>query len=81
MPPGDPPRDPVLKNSQGLLHAGGQDPHLLPENQHRLDYGLEEEPGYPRFLPLSSQDPCQPRPTLPSLLQVAHHCCSVVVPL
>ena len=44
LTPGEPLRDPVLKNTQVPLHTGGRYPHLRPKQQHRMDRRLEKCP-------------------------------------
>ena len=80
MPPGEPLRNPVMKASQGPIHLGGQDSHICPEKQHRLNEHLKEQPQNLWVFPLPAQYPCHPHPALPSLPQVLCHWRPVVVP-
>ena len=56
MPPGEPSREPVLKNTQGPLHPGGQCPRLRPKQQHRLSRRLEKMPRHLWIRPLQAQN-------------------------
>ena len=51
VPPGEPSRDPVLKNTQGQIHPGGHYPRLRPEQQHSLVHRLEKCPDTYVFSP------------------------------
>ena len=55
LPPGETLCEPVLKAAQGLLHPGGQDPHLFPKKQYRLYYCLGKIPQYLRVRPLATR--------------------------
>ena len=75
--PGEPSRDPVLKNTQGPLHTVGHYPCIRPEQQHRLDHRLGKTPRHLWIRHLTAQNPQQLPPTLPCLLKVAYHYCII----
>ena len=54
--PGDPTRDPVLKNFQGLLHPWGEDLRLRPKQQHQLGHRILKIHRHLRIWPLPAQN-------------------------
>ena len=73
LPLSDPSREPVLEAIQGPLHPWGEDPHIHPEQQHRLPHHFIKTSRHLRIFPLPDQYPRLPPPTVSRFPKVPYH--------